>query len=144
MAANTFTRSDVTAQPRKVHEGLTVARGTVSGHATSTTLSDIYLMCKIPNHVWIIDGYLVGTHPAAASDFKAGISGNDDAFLTAASITSGNLVRFSSTELPLKISLSDSANPQWVWALVTMISGSSTATSSLTLVVKYAATGAVT
>lgn len=145
MAVNTITASDITAQPRLSHEGLTTVRATANVGGASTTLSDIYLMCKLPSHVWVIDGYLSGTHAVTASTFKVGISGDDNAFLTLASISgTSQVTRFNGDTLPYKVSLSDSANPQWIYCFATMIAGSSTLTSSINLVIQYAKTGAVT
>jgi hypothetical protein len=141
--ATTATASNATAQPRLYHGGVTAARGAYTAGGTTISASHIILMCKIPNHVWVLDGYVAGVSGAADTVWKVGVVAETDCGTVTLSSTGSQLVRFNSASLPFKVSLSDSANPQYKWLYLTHSTGTTTATHSLQVMVQYAATGAV-
>lgn len=142
--ATTHTASGASAQPRLYHGGVTATRAKFNANGATISASHIILMCKIPNHVWVLDGYVSGVSGAADTVFKVGVVTESDcsAALTLSS-TASALKRFDAVGLPFKVSLSDSANPQYTWLYMTHTSGTTTTTHSFQVCVQYAATGAV-
>lgn len=140
----TVTGTFATATPRLSHEGVTAARGQYTAGGATVSVSDTYLMVKVPNGATIIDGYISGTVGTAATLFEVGIAGTDNNLGSAMTLSAtAQLVRFN-TALPLKVSLSDDAVPQWSWVAVTVASSASVcATASINLVVKYVAPGCI-
>lgn len=140
-----ITGTFATAAPRLAVDGVTVARGQYTANGVTVSVSDTYLMVKVPNGATIIDGYISGTHGSTAGIFKVGVIGVADNNLGATMTLSATaqLVRFNGGELPVKISMSDDAVPQWRWVGLTFASGTSTATASIQLVVSYLAPGCI-
>jgi hypothetical protein len=141
--ATTHTASLETAQPRLYHGGVTAARAQWTAGETISA-SAIVQMIKIPNHCWVLDGYVTGVSGAADTVWKVGVVAESDcsAAITLSSTASAHR-RFNAVGLPFKVSLSDSANPQYTWLYLTHSTGSVTTTHSLQVCVFYAATGAV-
>lgn len=134
----TFTASDQLATPRAVHAGLNVVRATYTQNGATLSTSDIILAVRVPHGALVIDGYISGTSGAAATILKAGITGADNALLSLGTLSATAQVRrFDGGSLPLRISLSDDAVPQWTWAFLTMNSGSLTVTGSIQFVIEY-------
>ena len=137
------------ASPRLAYEGVTVARGQYTANGVTVSVSDSYLMVKVPNGATVIDGYISGTHGSAAASFQVGINNAgtfaDNNLLSLGTLSAtAQLLRFDGGSLPLKVSLSDDAVPQWAWAVVTVAASASVCvTASINLVIKYAAPGAV-
>jgi len=139
-----ITGTFATATPRLGVEGVTVARGQYTAGGATVSVSDTYLMVKVPNGATIIDGYISGTVGTAATLFEIGVIGTADNNLGAGMTLSATaqLVRFNAGGLPVKVSLSDDAVPQWAWVGLTVASSASVcATASINLVVKYVAPG---
>jgi len=154
MAVQTLTASDQTATPRLVHAGVTAARATYThGGATSLSASDIIFMIKIPNQTWILDGYIKGTCGGSTNSFKVGTVADDDACGTLLTLSeTQQFRRFADSQgagigtantMPFKVSLSDSARPQYTWLQLTFSGVSATATASIDVVVLYAPDGAM-
>lgn len=141
----TITGTFANATPRLNWEGLTVARGQYNANGVTVSASDTYLMVKVPNGATIIDGYISGTAGNTATVFEVGVMGVDNNIAATSTLSAtAQLVRFNNGGLPLKVSLSDDAVPQWSWVFVTVAStASATATASIQLVVTYAANGAI-
>ena len=120
-------------QPTGVTANVVRTSGAVDGSIAATHL----LLMKIPNRVTVLDGYVQFTS-ASMSCAASVIIGNTNTVSASFSVTSQN--RF--TGVPLKISISDDAANQYVWAEVN-ISGVASATTawSLDLVVFYAPIG---
>lgn len=144
MAIVTLTASSANATPRVLHTGVIPATGTVTlNGAFSTTLSDVYLMVKIPDRAWIVNGYITGTQGSTAATWKVGTTADDDCCIATASI-SATAVRnvFNTTVLPFQVSLSDDAEPKWTWLRAErVIQGSSTLTESIRVYVEYVMPG---
>lgn len=141
----TLTGTFANATPRLSYEGGTFARGEYVANGRTVSASDTYLMVKVPNGATIIDGYISGTAGNTATVFEVGVMGVDNniAALLTLSATA-EVRRFNAGGLPLRVSLSDDAVPQWSWMFVTVAStGSATNTASIQLVVEYAAPGAI-
>lgn len=145
MAAATYTASDQTATPRLNHEGVTVARATFTlAAAGSLSASDVIFLVKVPNQTWILDAYVAGTAGGDAQLFQLGTAADEDGVgINLTFSETAALKRANASTLPFKVSLSDSARPQWTWLRLTRTSGTSTATMSVNVVVMYAADGAV-
>ena len=144
----TITGTFATATPRLNWEGLTVARGLYQASGATVSVSDTYLAVKVPNGATIVDGYIGGTVGTAATVFKVGTIGANQADNACGSTmtlsATAQLVRFNSAQLPYRVSLSDDAVPQWAWVGITVNSSVSVcATASINLVVTYAANGAI-
>lgn len=138
-----------TATPRLSYDGPTVARGQYIANGATVSVSDAYLVVKVPNGATIIDGYISGNVGTAATVFKVGTVGtgqSDSALGTGMTLSAtAQLVRFNGGSLPYKVSLSDDAVPQWAWVAVTVNSSASVcATASINLSITYAAPGAIT
>lgn len=135
MALSTYTASSQTATPKAIHAGITVARATFTlNAAASTTISDVVKLIKIPNHATIIDGYLTGTHPGAATVLKVGTAADDDCGTAAATLSATTQKNdFDNDALPFKVSISDDVNPQWTWLQAEIVTNTS---SSLTMSIK--------
>jgi hypothetical protein len=71
MAITTVTTTVYNQSPRAVHVGLNYAVG--SYVASGRTLSDIILLCRIPNGATIVDFDVAGTSGETVSVFKLGI-----------------------------------------------------------------------
>lgn len=145
MAVTSTTASTATLPPRAIHAGVNVATGSYTlDAAQSTTVSDVILMCRVPDRAIIFDGYIMGTNGPTASGntFKVGTAANDAALHASVSLNStSQRVGLSAVTLPFQISLSDDVEPKWTWLKVTRIAGSSTLTESIRLVVQYVMPG---
>lgn len=159
----TFTASEI--NPLKgLHVGENVVRSRFTG---SLTVSEILLLAKIPNHAvvtdWIMSGGMTGQ---TTGTWKVGFQGTvvdsirsatltEDSLHAGLSLTSsgyggayiiGPVSVSASTGvvptrptacMPLKVSLSDGANPQYVWMQGMFTAGSQTGTHSINFLVKY-------
>jgi hypothetical protein len=147
MAAVTFTSTDGIAANVKLNQnGVTVATSHYVKAQTSTlSVSDEVLMMKIPNHVTILDAYLVAdTKSTVSGTFKLGVAGTDDNIMTALSASDGGvLLRANAVTLPLVVSLTDSTENAWTWLKMTCAAKPTTASASYSfaLTVLYARTG---
>lgn len=140
----TVTGTFASASPRLAYEGPSVARGQYTANGVTVSVSDTILLVKVPNGATIIDGYISGTHGSGAGIFEIGVMGVDNNLGSAMTLSAtAQLVRFNSAQLPLKVSLSDDAVPQWSWVMATVAGGSVCVTASINLCVTYAAPGAI-
>ena len=162
MAAGTFTGSEVFALKQN-HTGENVIRSRwafpVGGQSLSA--SDIVFMARVPNRAIVTDWVLWGGNAGVTTAlWKLGILGGvaltdpitgrsitDDQMIAAASLTAGNAYRMFQTIAvnaangPFQVSLSDDNVQQFVWVGCTFTSGSTTATGSLNLYLKYLVPG---
>lgn len=141
--ATTRTASSQFAAPRASHEGLTVAKATITVAGT-VSASEVILAIKIPHGATVLDGYISGMCNEGAHVWKVGTAADDDfagALLTLSA--TAQMKRFDGGSMPFKVSLSDDANPQWTWLKLEKVSGSATTTASIQVVVNYAMPGAV-
>lgn len=146
MAVATYTASEV-AQTRRLSVGPNVVYSRLL--ASALTVSDIVFLAQIPNHAIVLDGYLTVRGTGITSGiWKLGVQGTvvdaiSGATLTAdtlhagASLTASGMLRFSSSFLPFKVSVSDDAAAQFKWLQGTFSAGSGTATQSLMFVLQY-------
>jgi hypothetical protein len=144
MAVRSTTASTATLPPRAIHAGMNVATGSyLLDAAASTTVSDVILMCRVPDRAIIVDGFLKGhSGPTASGNtFKIGTTQDDDALHASISLNATQTRNDLQGDLPFQVSLSDDVEPKWTWVKVTRIAGSSTLTESLRLVVKYVMPG---
>jgi type 1 fimbria pilin len=116
------------------HAGPTVVSGRVQYNGTTVSASHIVWLCKIPANVTITDFYLQGVSPNDADIWKVGIVAETDIGTMTLSATAQRVV---SKTTPLKISLSDSANPRYKTLYLTHNSGTATATGSLSWRIEY-------
>ena len=138
----TVTGTFATATPRLSHEGVTVARGQYTAGGVTVSVSDTILMVKVPNGATIIDGYIGGTAGSGAIVFEIGVAGTDNNLASALTLSAtAQVARFNAGGLPVKVSLSDDAVPQWTWVMATVASGSACTTASINLVVSYTGPG---
>lgn len=144
MALSTYTASSQTATPKSTHTGLVFAHGTFTlNAAASTTISDVILLVKVPNHATIVDGYVTGTQPGGAYVVKVGTQDDDDALTTAATLSATSQKNdFDAATLPFKVSFSDDVNPQYRWVRAEVVTdASSSLTMSIKCVVVYTMDG---
>lgn len=144
----TYTASDQSAQPRMKETGAVVAMGRYQS-TTTLSVSDIVFMVKVPHGSTIIDGYISGTIDNAGTIVKLGIIAGagtlvDNNLFTGTLSATAVITRFTGTSLPIKVSLSDDAVPRFAWLTLTVNTNASlTVSSSFTVVVEYAAPGAI-
>lgn len=146
MAVWTLTSSDGILQlPRLNQTGVTVAKAIFNLEAQqSLSASDIIFCIKIPNQTWLLDGYITGTAGGDGTVFKLGTAADDDCCIKGGTLSATTqMKRFDASVLPFKVSLSDSANPQYTWLFLTRASGTSTATASINVFVTYAYDGVI-
>ena len=133
---STLTASTWLRQPIKLESGVTAVAGTVQYNGSTVSASHIVFLAKVPNGATITNGYIAGTSPNDADIWKIGITGSESA-LSAAATLSATAQRVSMIKTPVKVSLSDSANPQYVTVYLTHTSGTATATGSLSFLIEY-------
>ena len=146
MAATTFTSTDgLTRVAPLPHTGLQ-AWTTKYVRAATTTLStsDEVLMMKLPNHITIVDAMVrADTKSTTASGiYKVGVAGTDNNLIQTFSGSDGGVtVRAATANLPVEISLSDSGDNVFTWVKLTVNSGATTTslTVSIALTVFYTA-----
>lgn len=134
--ASTLTASTWLRQPIKLESGVAAVAGTVQYNGATVSASHIVFLAKVPNGATITDGYIAGTSPNAQDTWKVGITGSETA-LSAAATLSATAQRVSFIKCPVKVSLSDSANPQYVTVYLTHNAGTDTATGSLSFKIEY-------
>lgn len=138
----TLTSANAVVIPRLNHSGITAAAMSTGG-ATDGSMSVTHLLCiKIPNRTTVLDGYI--RFPDVPSSFSGGFSVLVGGTTVTASISVGaNAITRFSLNVPLKISISDDAAQQYVWAEFNASAVTSgTAVWSLDMVVFYAPIGA--
>jgi len=126
--------------PRLNHTGVTPAVFRTAG-ASEGTFSVTHLLCiKIPNRTPVLDGYI--SIPTATSfSFQASVLIGGTT--VTASLSAGAAQTRFTLGLPLKISISDDAAQQYVWAELNISAVTSgTAAYSMDLVVFYSKIGA--
>ena len=140
MASITVAEAIIT--PRLSHEGTTNVIVRTGSGTNGSIGSNTYMMARIPNHVTVIDGYVGSRYLSGSAPCSVNINGTVVATFTIGA--TAQLTRFFvPLSLPLRISISDGATPQSVWASAVVTSGGSiTACWSLDLVLSYAPWGA--
>lgn len=151
MAATTFTSTDgLTRVAPLPHTGV-AAWTTKYVRAQTTTLStsDEVLMMKLPNHITIVDAFIrADTKSTVSGVFKVGVAGTDNNLIGTFSASDGGVTVNGATVLPtgpVEVSLSDSGDNVFTWVKLTVNSGATTssATVSFALTVLYTASGNV-
>lgn len=153
MAAWTLTSTDSVV--RLVHECATTKQVsfTLNG-VQSLSASDVILLAKVPDQVYITDWTLFGTAGGDAQLFKLGVGtaqgatgGTTGEAALASAITFSATAqlkerRVNGAAIPnAKVSLSSDAEVKWTWVYLTHTSGTSTATASLQLTLTYIPVG---
>ena len=153
MPAWTLTSTDSVV--RWTHEGPASKQVsfTLNG-AQSLSASDVILLARVPNQVFITDWTLFGTAGGDAQIFKLGVGTAQGATGgTAGETALATAITFSATAqlkdrrvngaalANAKVSLSSDAEVQWTWVYLTRTSGTSTATASLQLTLTYIPVG---
>lgn len=151
MAAWTLTSTD--SNVRLLHDCATTKRVsfTLNG-AASLSASDVILLAKVPDQVYITDWTVAGTAGGDAQLFKLGVGtaqgatgGTTGETALAAAITFSATAQIKSRATngvnAAKVSLSSDADVKWTWVYLTRTSGTSTATASLELTLTYVPTG---
>lgn len=151
MAARTLTYTlNMSASPKGAHLGLNVLPFDCnSGASKFGTLSDVFLLGKVPNGALITDADIrFGANLAAATHCSLVLLGIDAAgtFTTVAtliaSMTSSVTAAIFSSRVPTKLSLSDDRAIQYaVLALNVTTGGSETVSFSFQGVLKFLADG---
>lgn len=139
-----LTASSATAPVRLSETGINVAKATYTAGGATTSLSDTILFVKVPHGATIIDGYLSGHAGSGAVIFEVGVQGTDNNLGSALTLSAtAGKKDFNGGSMPVRVSLSDDAYPQWTYVFATVAGGSVTTTASLQLVVTYVAPGAI-
>lgn len=152
MPAWTLTSTDSVV--RLLPEGPTYKQVSFTlGGAQSLSASDVILLAKVPNQVYITDWSLFGTAGGDAQIFKLGVgtaqgatggTAGETALASAITFSATGALKTRSAQTALanaKVSLSSDAEVQWTWVYLTRTSGTSTATASLQLTLTYIPTG---
>ena len=151
MAAITYTATAVSRPPRVHPTALTnVVVSYTLGGAGSLSASDVILICKIPDQVTVVDGYISGTCGGDATIWKVGIGTTHAATGTTNEAVFGAVATLSETAqmktftgLPYRVSLSATEDQAWTYVMLTRVSGTSTATASIQLSISYGRPGTV-
>lgn len=100
--------------------------------ASATTIN----MLKVPNGATIVDGYGHVSSGAATCPFIVGLEDTLSAFVTGG--TTGTIARFAViTNLPYKVSITDTAATQYATVKMTVTPGTATASVKGTVCVSY-------
>lgn len=149
MAATTFTSTDGLSRIAPLpHTGLQVWTTHYTRVETTTlSTSDEVLMMKLPNHITIVDAMIrADTKSTVSGKFKVGVAGTDNNLIPTFSASDGGVtVRSTAPELPLEVSLSDSGDNVYTWVKLTVNSGATTTSQSVSfaLTVFYTRNGNV-
>lgn len=104
-----------------------------SGATTINPASDTVKMFRVPNKHWITGAYLQTSTSATTFTVTLGVTGDADKFNT--SVVDGAVLL--PINLPYKVDLSDTADPQYVDVLVGPNAGSAVPSVSIDMVVTY-------
>lgn len=149
MAATTFTSTNggtrIAPLPHTGVQAWTAKYVRVQTATLST--SDEVLMMKLPNHITILDAFIrADTKSTVSGKFKVGVAGTDNNLIETFSGSDGGvMVRSAGIDLPVEVSLSDSGDNVYTWVKLTVNSGATTtsATVSFALTVYYTKSGNV-
>lgn len=135
MAAQTFTSTDgVTRVAPLPHIGVAAWTAKYTRVQTATlSTSDEVLMMKLPNHITILDALIrADTKSTVSGKFKVGVAGTDNNIIETFSGSDGGVtVRGTGAALPLDVSLSDSGDNVFTWVKLTVNSGATTSSASV-------------
>ncbi len=149
MAATTFTSTDgVTRIAPLPHTGVQAWTAKyVRVETVTLSTSDEVLMMKLPNHITILDAFIrADTKSTTSGKFKVGVAGTDNNIIgTFSGSDGGVIVRSEGISLPLTVSLSDSGDNVYSWVKLTVNSGATTTSASVSfaLTVLYTRSGNV-
>jgi hypothetical protein len=134
MATATHTASTAFAGPYLTHEGLNVATGLFIT-TTASTVGDTILMARIPTGVDIVGVYgSIGLNGETAASATIGISGAATQFGSLA----GSAAAFAAEGAKkFRVSLSDSAQPQYTYLVVAPSGGTFTDSQTIAVTVLY-------
>lgn len=146
MAAYTADAGQAGAPVRLNHVGITAVKSTYNAAGVTVSSGDTYLMAKIPNGVEIVRlGFFGRSSGTGGIVFNLGTSADASLF---GAVTISGTTQFiqvnnasATQQLPYKVSLSDDAVPLYRPLLLTVASGTGTATASFGLLVEYLAPG---
>lgn len=131
MAVTTVTSTAALAAPYKIHAGL-MSRSAKYVH--SGTVGDTVLMFKIPTGVDIVGVYGKITTASTAANATVGIQGSNALFGSLASGASPVFAALGAQNY--RLSLSDSANPQYTYMTVAPSSATWTISASIELTLR--------
>lgn len=135
MAATTFTSTDgVTRIAPLPHTGVAAWTAKYVRAATTTlSTSDEVFMMKVPNHITIVDAFIrADTKSTVSGLFKVGAAGTDNNLIATFSGSDGGVtVRGSFVNGPVTVSLSDSGDNVYSWVKLTVNSGATTTSQSV-------------
>lgn len=149
MAATTFTSTNGATRIAPLpHTGVQAWTAKYVRVQTATlSTSDEVLMMKLPNHITILDAFIrADTKSTVSGKFKVGVAGTDNNLIETFSGSDGGvMVRSAGIDLPVEVSLSDSGDNVYTWVKLTVNSGATTtsATVSFALTVYYTKSGNV-
>lgn len=148
MAATTFTSTDgVTRVAPLPHTGVQAwTTKYVRAQTTTLSTSDEVLMMKLPNHITILDAFVrADTKSSVSGKYKVGIAGTDNNIIETFSGSDGSMFArpAAGSLIPVEVSLSDSADNNYVWVKLTCNSGATTSSASVSflLTVFYTKSG---
>ena len=142
MATYTADAAQAGAPVRAVHTGINVMHGKYVADGVTISDGDVYQMVKVPNGAEILRlGFYGRSGGTGGVIFNLGTSANATQWGT---VTVSGTQQFISVNnasatqaLPYKVSLSDGAQPQHLKILLTVETGTGTATGTLGLIVEY-------
>lgn len=149
MAATTFTSTDGLSRIAPLpHTGVAAWTSHYTRVQTTTlSTSDEVLMMKLPNHITILDALIrADTKSTTSGKFKVGVAGTDNNIIETFSGSDGGVtVRASGAAMPFEVSLSDSGDNVYTWVKLTVNSGATTTSASVSfaLTVFYTRNGNV-
>lgn len=147
MAATTITCTTYNQPMRLNASG---AANKVYGHMETSgrTLSDIVLLCRIPNGATITDWWFRGTSGETASIFKLGItgSGTETTFGTNTLSVAGPVTKQMRVDkpVPFTVSMSDTDAQLGATVYMTISSGTWTTSTSWDFMFEYVRAGLIT
>lgn len=135
MATLTATAAASTGVVRAVHAGVNSLTATYSGSTAISPSATAILMCKIPNGATILDVQGIVSAGSATCPFTLGVSnGTASTFATGGTLAT---VLRGTKGLPYTVSLTDAADPQYVYMTATVVPGTVTTEVEMTVTTLY-------
>jgi len=121
--------------PKAIYGGLTtnVVEFNSGSTVISTSATTVELM-RVPNKCWITRVYVDHSSGAASSPMDIGVDTSLSAFASAVTQGAGHVCV---KGLPFRVSLTDTAEPQYVTVKATVTPGTATASVKINAVVEY-------
>ena len=129
----TCTLAASTVAAKYLHEGTVTLAGKLLV-AQSVTVGDTFLLCKIPHGAFIVDGWVNMGLADGASEINIGLASDEDAIIGSVSASNTRHLFNTSTEMPVKVSVTDNARDQFDFLTVKIASASSSTSLSGTIV----------